>query len=292
MGDSNNTARMVVDSHAHVFLKGLPLASVHRHAPQFDATLEQYIALLDAHGASHAVLVQPSFFGTDNSFMLQAMRAWPHRLRSVVMLDPSTSEQELAQLDAQGVVGVRLNLVGLPMPDLREPQWQAFLSRIAAFDWHLELHRQSADLPTLIDAALQTGVRIVIDHFGRPNAVLGAQDPGFQHLLARADSGHIWVKLSAAYRNSQSALNPAAQRAPALHTKDAANARECAAQLLSAFGPERLVWGSDWPHTQHQDLVDYGSSLAVLNDWVTRAEQREQILGSTPAELFKFTSTP
>lgn len=280
---------LVIDSHAHVFLRDMPLAATRRHAPEFDATLAAYLALLDCHGVTHGVLVQPSFLGTDNRFMLDAMRRHPQRLRSVVVLDPTTNEAQLTALDTEGVVGVRLNLVGLPLPDLNSAEWQTFLCRLKALDWHLELHRGAADLPPLLDAALRTGCRIVVDHFGRPDASLAQRDPGFAQLLQRAESGRIWVKLSAAYRNAQSSRLPAAERTEALREADALAARSCAQQLLAAFGPERLVWGSDWPHTQHQDLIDYGSSLELLTAWVPDAQQRHLILGRTAAELFKIS---
>ncbi len=255
----------------------MPLAAARRYAPDFDATPGEYLDLLDTHGCTHGVLVQPSFLGLDNSYLLSVLRQHPRRLRGVVMLEPAATEQELAALAAAGVVGVRLNLVGQPLPDLTRPLWQAFLARIRALDWHLELHRQAADLSPLIEAAAPAGCRVVIDHFGRPDPDQASTDPGFAALLRHADSGRVWVKLSAAYRNAhhQSA-------------RDAAAARECARQLLAAFGPQRLVWGSDWPHTQHQHLATYGPSLAALADWVPDAAQRRQILGTTAAELFNI----
>ncbi len=140
---------MVVDGHAHVFLKDMPLAGTRRYAPSHDATPADYLGLLDAHRVTHGVLVQPSFLGTGNDYLLAALRAHPQRLRGVVMLDPQTDEVELAALNTAGVVGVRLNLVGQPLPDLDAPQWQGFLARLKALDWHLELHRQAADLPPL-----------------------------------------------------------------------------------------------------------------------------------------------
>lgn len=270
------TAALLVDTHAHVFLRQMPLAAARRYAPDFDATPSEYLGLLDAHGCTHGVLVQPSFLGVDNSYLLDVLRQHPQRLRGVVMLEPTASEQELAALAAQGVVGVRLNLVGQALPDLTLPVWQAFLGRIKALDWHLELHRSAADLSPLIDAAARTGCRVVVDHFGRPDAGKGSADPGFAALLGHADSDRVWVKLSAAYRNHPPGADDGA-------------ARECARQLLAAFGPQRLVWGSDWPHTQHQHLATYGASLAALTDWVPDAAQRRQILGATAAELFHFT---
>ena len=273
----NPHPHVTVDSHAHVFLRGMPLVAERRYTPGFDATPADYLGLLAAHGLTHGVLVQPSFLGHDNRFLLDTLRAHPGRLRGVVMTRPETGEAELAALDAAGVVGVRLNLVGLPLPDLGTPGWQTFLARLKALDWHLELHREAADLPALIDAALPTGCRIVVDHFGRPGAALADGDPGFAALLRRAASGRVWVKLSAAYRNARG-----------VPQADAQGARACARALLDAFGPERLVWGSDWPHTQHQDQTDYARSLGALTDWVPDAAQRRRILGETAAELFRI----
>lgn len=281
----------MVDSHAHVFLKNMPLATARRYAPDHDATPADYLGLLDAHGVTHGVLVQPSFLGTDNGYLLSVLNAHRGRLRGVVMLDPTTDETRLQALNAAGVVGVRLNLMGQALPDLDAPQWQRFLARLKALDWHLELHRQAADLPPLIDAALRVGCRVVVDHFGRPDALQAEADPGFAALLQRAAAGRVWVKLSAAYRNGRSAQAAAAERTPALLAADAEAACTAARRLLAAFGPGRLIWGSDWPHTQHQDMADYGRSLATLADWVPDAAQRSRILGATAAELFHIPTT-
>jgi predicted TIM-barrel fold metal-dependent hydrolase len=284
----SRTEITAVDSHAHVFERGLPLTSQRRHAPDYDALTDDYLALMDAAGVSHGVLVQPSFLGTDNHYFLQAIARHPQRLRGVAMVDAATDIARLRMLAAQGTVGVRVNLVGLDIPDFSTPQWQALLGHIRALDWHLEIHRDARDLPGLLDALLPTGCRLVIDHLGRPDAALGRHDPGFEHLLRSADSGRVWVKLSAAYRTALSPRADAAARTPELAAQDASSARQTVAALLLAFGAERLVWGSDWPHTQHQDFIDYRRSRALLNDWVPDPAQRRRILVDTPAELFKF----
>ncbi|MBT2322098.1 amidohydrolase family protein [Variovorax paradoxus] len=263
----------VIDSHAHVFRRGLPLAPVRRHAPDYDALLPDYLALLDAHAVSHAVLVQPSFLGTDNSFLLDALRACPERLRGVVIIEPSIGVDELTALDRQGVCGVRLNLVGLPIPDFAGAEWQRLFARVRALDWHVELHRESRDLAHAGQPILDAGCKLVVDHFGRPGAA-DAGDPGFGWLLQSAASRRVWVKLAAAYRSWPDPRG--------------SEARKAAQALLQAFGAERLVWGSDWPHTQHQDIVDYASTHAALADWVPDAAARRRILVDTPARLFRF----
>jgi len=262
-----------IDSHAHVFRRGLPLAPVHRHAPDYDALLADYLALLDAYAVSHAVLVQPSFLGTDNRFLLDALRACPERLRGVVMVEPSIGEDELAALDRQGVCGIRLNLVGLPIPDFARGEWQRLFARVRALDWHVELHRESRDLPLAGQSILDAGCKLVVDHFGRPGPAPG-DDEGFAWLLRSGATGRVWVKLSAAYRNWPD------QRGSA--------ARAAAQALLQALGAGRLLWGSDWPHTQHHDLADYASARAALADWVPDAEARRRVLVDTPAALFRF----
>jgi predicted TIM-barrel fold metal-dependent hydrolase len=269
-----HTAITAIDSHAHVFERGLPLAAQRRHAPDYDALLDEYLGLLDAHGVSHGVLVQPSFLGTDNSYFLKALRAWPKRLRGVVMLDPGTDEGTLTELDALGVRGLRLNLVGLPLPDLKSSEWQGMLARLRALDWHVELHRGSSDLMQCVQPVLDAGCRVVVDHFGRPENPQTADDAGFNALLRAGDTGRIWVKLAAGYRNWP-------------RQEDAA-AGTAAQALLANLGAERLVWGSDWPNTQHREIADFGSAQAVLAQWIPDPAARHRILVDTPAELFRF----
>src|SRR3954464_4910798 len=107
-----------VDSHAHVFKRGLPLADARRYAPDYDATPEDYIAVLDKNGVSNAVLVQPSFFGTDNTYMVEALKRYGQRFRGIAVVAPDVAQDELRALNDVGVVGIRLNLIGAPDPQL------------------------------------------------------------------------------------------------------------------------------------------------------------------------------
>jgi predicted TIM-barrel fold metal-dependent hydrolase len=264
-----------IDSHAHVFVRGLPLAATRRHAPDYEATLAEYLALLDAHGVSHGVLVQPSFLGTDNSFLIDALRACPRRLRGVAVVDPGVDDAALQAMADAGVCGIRLNLVGMPLPDFSLPDWRRLFARVRALDWHVELHRESRDLPLAAQPVLDAGCALVVDHFGRPASAPASADSGFAWLLDAAACGRVWVKLSAAYRNWPVTIAAAA-------------ARDAAQALLKACGPDRLVWGSDWPHTQHREIADYAAAHAALADWVPDAAARRRILADTPARLFKF----
>ncbi|MFM0557213.1 amidohydrolase family protein [Paraburkholderia sediminicola] len=264
-----------IDAHAHVFVRGLPLAQQRRHAPDYDATVEAYAGHLLSNGVSHAVLVQPSFLGTDNSFFLDVAKRYPRRFRGVAVVDCAVADNELALLDSTGVVGIRLNLVGLKLPQLTAPDWRRLFARVNALGWHVEVHRQAVDLHAVVGPLLEQGCTVVVDHFGRPDPRTAADDPGFKYLLSLAATGRVWVKLSAAYRSAEN------DDGMALGTA-------LASQLLDAYTPARLVWGSDWPHTQHQQLVDYTATRRALDQWVPDAAQRASILTSSARTLYRF----
>jgi predicted TIM-barrel fold metal-dependent hydrolase len=282
---ATHPALVAVDTHAHVFVRGLPLAAQRRHAPEYDATVETYASYLAPNGLSHAVLVQPSFLGTDNRFFVDVMRRYPHRLRGVAVVAPSAGDAELDELAQAGVAGIRLNLIGLPVPDLSQPEWRNLLAHVNALGWHVEVHREAADLPAIVGALLAHRCTVVVDHFGRPSPELGADDPGFRYLLSVASTGRVWVKLSGAYRS----VKPGRSNAGNAHDSDGTElGARLAAPLLKAFTPERLVWGSDWPHTEYRQHVDYDTTRMALDVWVPDAAQRETILTRSPQTLYRF----
>jgi len=221
------------------------------------------------------VLVQPSFLGTDNSFFLDVAKRYPRRFRGVAVVDCAVTDAELSLLDRSGVVGIRLNLIGLPVPQLSAPEWQRLFARVNALGWHVEVHREAVDLHAVVGPLLAQGCTVVVDHFGRPNPRIGANDPGFGYLLSMAATGRVWIKLSAAYRSAPG------DDGTVLGTT-------LASQLLDAYTPDRLVWGSDWPHTQHQQLVDYDATRRALDQWVPDAAQRELILTRSARALYRF----
>ncbi|CAD6529128.1 hypothetical protein LMG28727_02563 [Paraburkholderia kirstenboschensis] len=266
-----------VDTHAHVFEQGLPLTGDRRYAPAYDATLDDYLPLLNAHGITHAVLVQPSFLGTDNRYLLQALSADTERLRGVAVVAPDISANDLADLQRRGVTGIRLNLMEQTLPDLRAQPWTSLLDNIARLDWHVELHRNAVDLAPLIDQLLKRGVRVVVDHFGRPDPALGTQDPGFKALLGFGKTGRVWVKVSGAYRC-------AAPGSPFV--------ADATQQLIEQFGPDRLMWGSDWPHTQYEAVTSYGDALSTVRDAGLDSSALGAILRTTARSFYGFDVEP
>jgi len=267
-----------VDTHAHIFERNSGPAAGSRYVPTYDATTAELFRRFDAHQISHGVLVQPSFLGTDNRLLVAALRAFPERLRGVVVVDPQISGAELVALDAAGVVGIRLNLIGLPLPDLAAAPWPGFLARLKELNWLVEVQREARDLPRVVGPLLAADLKVVVNHFGRPDPGLGVDDPGFRYLLEQAATRRLWIKLSGAYRNGPEGIGDEI-------------AREAAPLLLKAFGPERLLWGSDWPHTQFEQVEEYAEARAQLNQWVPDATERATILQDTPAMLYRIRST-
>jgi predicted TIM-barrel fold metal-dependent hydrolase len=261
-----------IDTHAHVFHRGLPLAPDRRYAPDYDAPLEAYLAELDKAGLDHGVLVQPSFLGTDNSYLVECLARAEGRLRGIAVLDPTISVDELRAFDRAGIVGVRLNLVGRPLPDLDDVKWRDFLAHIAGFGWQIELQRRAADLPPLISRLRAHDLTIVLDHFALPDAVLGITDSAFAEVLRLGSSGRVWVKLSGAYRNGPHGRSFARAAYP---------------QLAKAFGVERLMWGSDWPHTQFEAAETYAANRAFLDALIPDECERARVL-EAPRALFRF----
>jgi predicted TIM-barrel fold metal-dependent hydrolase len=260
-----------VDTHAHVFHPGLRFVEPRRYTPSYDASLLRYLAELDANGIAAGVLVAISVLGNDNSYLLECLRACPDRLRGVVQIDPSTDLAKLDAFGSAGVVGIRLNLTGdLPVPRLMQGPWAEALTECVRRDWHVEINDRCARLHESIEPLLAAGVRVVVDHFGMPDRTLGAADPGFTRLLGYASTRRVWVKLSGDYRLGAAAAEAVAPR------------------LLRAFTADRLLWGSDWPFTQHETTEHYAVQLGKLERWLPNDADRRAVLGATPRELFKL----
>jgi predicted TIM-barrel fold metal-dependent hydrolase len=260
-------AVLPVDTHAHVFTRSHAWAARRRYTPDYDAPLATYLATLDAHGVGESVLVQPSFLGTDNSYMLAAIAASSGRLRGIAVVDPAVTDGELDALAAGGVVGIRYNLVGEDAGKIARPEFGALSSRAAARGWQIELHVEGRDLPPLIDLLLPLGAPVVVDHFGRPDATLRHDDPGLRRLLAGTPDASLYVKISGSYRSG----GRGGDYMPA---------------LLAALGPHRLLWGSDWPFTQFEDRRRYTDGIAELAAWCSPVEQAAIAVASR--KLFGF----
>lgn len=234
----------VIDCHAHAYVCDMPLSGDAWHRPPADASIEDYLDTLKAAGVRCGVLAAASLYGDYNDYSIAACRRHPN-IRATVIVDPSISRSALEAMKADGVVGIRLQLMGRPQkPDLGSPVYKRLLAAVRDLDWHVELHDYGRELAPAIAAIEAAGVKLVIDHFGRPLG-RGEQDvQAFEAMLDAVGRGRTWVKVSADFR-----LKP-----PAL-------ARALMPDLLAGAGAERLLWGSDWPFAGFEDAMTYGAAL-------------------------------
>jgi predicted TIM-barrel fold metal-dependent hydrolase len=220
------------DCHVHVFDASAP-ARIGHYRP-VDHPLAQIERIAHEHGVRHLVLVQPSVYGTDNTLMLAALAREPGRHRGVAVVRDQVSDAELDGMHAVGVRGVRLNLVS-PVGEAAEPE-QRFASlgpRLQQRGWHLQWYTNAAQLPRIAALHRASDVTCVLDHLAGFGAHVADDHPAWR-AAERLAAGGAWLKLSGWYRLDAQA--PYATLVPRIR------------RLAGLFG-DRMVWGSDWPHT-------------------------------------------
>jgi 2-pyrone-4,6-dicarboxylate lactonase len=256
------------DAHFHVFEPGYPHVS-RPHYTFPDATIDQYLAMTEALGIERMILVQPSFYGTDNSLLSYALKRLGPRSGGVAQIEEDATDAELDALADLGVRAIRLDLFA-------RAQWPTaeiigYIRRMAARatprGWHLQFYTPGTivrDLLPFLDGLEDT---FVIDHMG----YLTEYDQDFERrLLAILATGSCWIKLSGAYRVAKD--EPLSSVAPW-------------GRALVAARPDRLIWGSDWPHLPDGQR-DTGEILNLLADWAPGEEARRAILVAGPDQLF------
>ena len=270
------------DTHAHILgpIAKYPYSPARVYTPP-DCLLDEYRKMLATLGIERAVLVQPSVYGSDNTVMLEAMRAATKAgsaFRGVAVVDDSITDAALGGLNAAGVRGVRVNIVDvkdrkpgtLPMAELT-----ALAQRIAPMGWHMEFLMHCDEFPDMDRTFADFPVDIVLGHLGYMKTSLGVTNPGFQALLRLMKTGKAWVKFTGPYRISGEPL-PYADTIAYAHALIAAN-------------PQRVLWGSDWPHVMVKSAMPNDGDLCdLLSGWIPDAALREQVLVKNPAKLYGF----
>jgi predicted TIM-barrel fold metal-dependent hydrolase len=257
------------DCHFHVFAPQARLAEPRSYTPRIE-TLSGWHRLAEAMGISRGIVVQPSVYGVDNDVLLAALAAEPARLRGVVVVDPQIDRGALRRLHAAGVRGVRINLrnksgIGLDaVPDLAR--------RLAPLGWHLQFQIGPDEIGAVAAIAAEHRIPAVVDHaafiaVAAPEAAV--QIAALQRLL---DGGHAYVKLSAPYRMTAQPHYP--------------GFAELVTRVLASH-PQRLLWGSDWPHTELFDTMPDDSDLVdAVFDWFGTDAMRRQVLVANPQNLY------
>jgi predicted TIM-barrel fold metal-dependent hydrolase len=276
------------DCHTHIHgdPAKFPYFSGRVYTPE-TALPEEMAALHKALHMQRVVIVTPSVYGTDNASTLYGIKARGANARGVAVIDDKTPEHELDAMGKAGIRGIRLNLAtsGQNDPSAARKRFQAAVDRVKARKWHVQMYTNLAVIASIKDRVLASPVPVVFDHFGGAQGALGPTQPGFDDLLELVRSGHAYVKVSGAYRASNLAPD----------YPDAARL----AKLLIAANPERIVWGTDWPHPNSASgrpatevtplfAIDDGRLLNQLPVWAPDAAIRRKILVDNPARLYGF----
>jgi predicted TIM-barrel fold metal-dependent hydrolase len=275
------------DCHVHIVGPSTqyPMVPRRTYTPP-EASVADLLAMRRRLGISRNVLIQPSFYGTDNRAMLDAMAQLGDTARGIAVVAPDIAVAELAKLDAQGVRGIRINLESR---ESRDPKAAAadldeMAKRIGHLGWHIQIYAALPVIAAIADRIAALPVDVVIDHFGLAQAREGISQPGFAALLELVRARRAYVKLSAPYRISQASG----------YTDVAPIAR-----ALIAAAPDRMLWASDWPHTDRVPgrgaleihpfrSIDDSAALALLKEWCGDAGIERTILTETPARLYRF----
>lgn len=260
------------DAHMHVFgpVNRYPLTPVRNYTPHL-TTIEDYRRVMAAFGIDRAVLVQPSVYGVDNRALLDALRSAPQQLRGVVVVPSDISDADLRLMHELGVRGIRINRRNPGGLSLDEALHLA--RRIEPLGWHLQLQIEIARAPELVNFIGRCRVPIVIDHFGFINPTEGVASPHFQNLLSLLAAGQIWMKLPAPYRISGDG-HPLADLNPFV-------------EALTACRPDRLLWATDWPHTElWSAMPDEHELLDASPIWQLSPAKQQAIFVENPIRLY------
>ena len=265
------------DAHCHIFGPGdkYPYAPDRSYTPP-DAPLERFIELQKTLGLERAVLVNASCHGTDNTVILDAIAQSGGRYRGVANVDRSITDAELARLDEGGIRGIRFNFVAHlgGTPDLDE--FDELVKRIAPLGWHVVLHFDAKDLLEFEGLLRELPVPFIIDHMGRVPTKDGLEQRPFKILLDTARMENCWVKICGAERISSAG--------PPFH--DAVPY----AQALLDVAPDRILWGTDWPHPNiKKHMPNDGDLVDLIPLMMPDPALQQKVLVDNPHRLYGFT---
>jgi len=269
-----------IDCHNHLFdPQRFPYQEgiFYRPSGQEIGTPAQFLQVLDAYGVQYALAVGPnSGYATDNRCLLDAIAHSNGRLKGIAVVANDVPRAELEQLKAGGIVGIALNPALFGVAEVANAG--GLLKTLAELDLFAQVQVQNDQLVELQPLLLESGVRLLIDHCGRPDLTAGLKQPGFEALLALGRSGRAAIKLSGYAKFSRQAF-PHADTWPYVRA------------LVEAFTPDACVWGSDWPFLRAAERIDYGPLLKLVEQLFPDAAARRKVLWETPRKLFGFGAT-
>ncbi|WP_428410349.1 amidohydrolase family protein [Hyphococcus sp.] len=262
----------VVDCHAHIFQEDMPLSSNAWTRTNYSFTAADYLSLLDQYGIHFGVISGLSISGFYNDYMISELRKHK-RLRGTAIVSPATDRYSLERMRDDGIIGIRLQLARMTeLPDFRSEEFNLLFRRVRDLDWHVHVAIEGPLLPPVLKALEESGVKVVIDHFGHPDPALGVNCPGYRAILKAAERGNTWVKLSGGFR----LLGTAAWRTNPDGDADKI-ADDLAKHLVANVGVERLLWGSDCPFVGYEGRITFDYALDRFRRWVPDPQDRWRI---------------
>lgn len=266
-----------IDCHVHVLDPArFPYGenTHYRPAGQEMGTPAQLAQVMGAYGTGYALLVGPnSGYGLDNRCMLDTMARGDGRFKGVAVVANDTGIEELAALKREGVVGVAWNVTHYGVEHYHDAA--PLVDKLVALDMMVDIQVEHDQLLPLLPLLVRSGVRILVDHCGRPTIDAGLDQPGFRALLDLAATKRAYVKLSGIVKFS---------REPSPHR----DARPYIEALVDAFTLDHCLWASDWPYLRAPARVDYGVLLNLAQTLFPDAFDRRKLLWETPRDLFGF----
>ena len=240
-------------------------------------TARQLTDLFDAYGTRHALVVGPnSGYDTDNRCLLDFLARGNGRFKGAAVVENDTGRDELERLRDRGVVGITMQAALLGVDHFRDTT--ALLNDLAALEMFADVQVDGDQLIEMAPILEPSGVRVLIDHCGRPDPAAGLSQPGFGRLLNLASSGRYFVKISGLVKCSAETY-PWRDSWPFVRA------------LLEAFTPDRCMWGSDWPFLRAPERIDYGLVLGLVERLIPDPGERRRVLWETPMRLFAFDNS-
>ncbi len=263
------------DCHIHVYdLERYPIAQTSPVSPPA-TPWESHVKQREALGISRSIIVQAMGYGFDNRCTLEALAASNGTAKAVISMPQGASDDELARLDAAGVVGVRFMMVPNSGNIMTWEELTPVAERIADLGWNINLQLDGRNLPEYEALLLAQPCTLVIDHVGKFLEPVPVSHPGFQSLCRLLDTGRVWVKLSATYETSK------------VGAPNYDDVGVLASALAHAY-PDRCLWASNWPHPGQTLRPNDAGLLGLLDQWAPSVEVRNKILSTNPAQLYRF----
>mgnify|MGYP000577899027 FL=1 len=264
-----------VDAHCHVFgpADQFPYHPKRKYTP-CDASKDQLFALRDHLGFSRNVIVQASCHSTDNAALIDALNAAGELARGVAFIDDSFTLEQLKEFHDAGVRGVRFNFVKRLVDSTPKEVFLSIAEKVKQLDWHIVVYFEAPDLEELIPFLKELGTTIVVDHMGRPDVAKGVDHPDFQRFVNfMAENDNVWCKVSCPERLT-------------LQAPDYSDVVPFAKALVEQF-PDRVLWGTDWPHPNMKSHVpDDGHLVDVIPKIATTEALQQKLLVDNPMKLY------